>query len=137
MDPDCCEDKQFFVESSAHHTEILLLCLRLMKRLKRNICNLDDHTVLSEVKDLSAYQKGHIGDTLEYACRFWTKHLLGIPHNSPCVKEVLEEIVQFSTTHLLHWIEVLALTRDLSGGVHAIDDVEQWYTSVSVVETIY
>ena len=55
IDPDRCKDKRFYVESIAHHTEILLSCPRLMeKRLKKNICNLDDYAVLSEVKDLSA-----------------------------------------------------------------------------------
>ena len=137
MDPDRCKDKQFLVEPTVHHTEILFSCLKLMReRLRKNICNLDDHTILSEVKDLSTHQKDHIGDALEYACRFWTKHLLGVLSSSPCVKEVLEAIDHFFTTHLLHWIEVLALTRNLDGGIYAINDVEQWYVSVSIVKTI-
>ena len=54
LDPGYCQDKQFFVESIHYHAEILLACLRFMeKRLKRNICNLNDCVVLSEVKDLS------------------------------------------------------------------------------------
>ena len=54
-DPEQCKDNQFFVEPVSHHAEILLSCLGLMgKKLKKNICNLDDHVVLSEVKDLSA-----------------------------------------------------------------------------------
>ena len=130
-----CKDKQFFVDPSVHHAEILLSCLKLMReRLKRNICNLDDHAVLSEVKDLSTHKKDHIGDALEYACHFWAKHLLGIPSTSPCVEEVKRAIDQFFTTHLLHWIEVLALTRNLGIGIYAINDVEQWYTSVSAIE---
>jgi len=131
-DPKRCEDKQFFVEPADHHAKILLLCHRLMvKRLKKNICNLDDHAVLSEVKDLSTRQKVHIGDALEYACCFWTKHLLEIPSSSSCVGEVQKAIDTFFTKHLLHWIEVLVLTRNLSVGVYAINDVEQWYNLVS------
>jgi len=136
---DCkrCKDKRFFVEPTIHHAEILLLCLNLMQgKLKRNICNLDNYTVLSEVKDLTTRQKDHIGDGLEYACCFWAKHLLGIPSNSPCVEEVQRAIDKFFTTNLLHWIEVLALTKNLGAGVYAMDDVEQWYTSVSMFETI-
>ena len=98
-----CKDKQFFIDPAVHHAEILLSCLQLMgERLKRNICNLDDYAVLSEVKDLSTYKKDHIGDALEYACHFWTKHLLEIPGNSPFVGEVQRAIDQFFTTHLLH-----------------------------------
>ena len=107
------------------------------EKLKKNICNLEDHAVLSEVKDLSTHQKNYIGDALEYACRFWTKHLLGVPSSRPCVEEMLEAINQFFTTHFLHWIEVLTLTRNLDAGIYAINDVEQWCASVSAVKTVY
>jgi len=137
-DPKRCQDKQFFVEPTVHHTEILLSCLNLMReRLKKNICNLDDHAVLSEVEDLSVYRKAHIGDALEYACCFWTKHLLEIPGSSSCVEEVQRAIENLFTIHLLDWIEVLALTGNLDVGVYAINDVEKWCTLVSVVQTVY
>ena len=135
MDPDRCQDKQFYVEPTVHHTEILLSCLRLIgERLKKNIYSLDDYAVLSDVKDLSVKQKDHIGDAVEYACCFWTKHLLEIPSSSPCVEEVQRAIERFFTTCLLHWIEALALMGYLGVGVHAINDIEQWCSSVSVFE---
>jgi hypothetical protein len=134
MDPHRCKDEKFLVEPSIHHAEILLSCLRLMKRkLKRNICNLGDYAILSEVKDLSTRKKDHIGDALEYACQFWTKHLLGVPSDSPCVQEVQKAIDQFFTTHLLYWIEVLVLVGNLDAGVYAINDIEQWYAEVSII----
>ena len=133
-----CKDTWFFVDPTVHHVEILLLCLNLMgERLKRNICNLDDYTILSEVKDLSTRQKDYIGDALEYACCFWTKHLLGIPSTGPCIEKVQREIDHFFKTYFLYWIEVLALTRNLGTGVYAINDVEQWCTSVSTFEIVY
>ena len=138
LDSDRCQDKRFFVEPAAHHAQILLACLRLMaKRLKRNICNLDDYAVLSKVKDLSTRKKAHIGDALEYACRFWTKHLLEIPSSSPHAEEVQNAIDKFFTVHFLHWIEALALTRNLDAGVYAINDIEQWYNLVSGMHIIY
>ena len=136
-DPKRCRDARFFVEKIVHHAEILLSCLKLMReKLKKNICNLDDYAVLSEVKDISAQRKEYIGDALRYACHHWTKHLLEVPHSSPWVEEVQGAIDQLFTTHFLHWIEVLALTGNLGAGVYAINDVEQWYISVSAVETI-
>jgi len=132
MDPDRCEDRRFLVEPTGHHAEILLACLRLMgRRLKRNICNLDDYAVLSEVKDLSSRQKAYIGDALEYACKFWTKHLLEIPSSSPHTEEVQKAIDRFFMENLLDWIEVLVLTRNLGIGVHAMNDIKQWYNLVS------
>ena len=133
-----CNDQRFFVGPTVHHAEILLSCLSLMgERLKRNICNLDDYAVLSEVGDLSTYQKVYIGDALEYACQFWTKHLLEIPGNNPCIEEVKGVIDQFFAIHLLHWIEVLVLTRNLDAGVYAMHDVGKWFTAVSSFETVY
>jgi len=132
-----CKDKWFFVDPTVYHAEILLSCLNLMgKRLKRNICNLDDHAVLGEAQDLSSCKKGCIGEALEYACQFWTSHLLEIPGSSPCIEKVQEGIDQFFTTHLLYWIEALVLTGNLDTGVYAMNDVRQWYTSVSTFETI-
>ena len=132
MDPNCCEDEKFVVEPAARHAAVLLACLRFMgERLKRNICSLDDFAVLSEVNDPSTYKKDHIGDGLEYACKFWTKHLLEIPSNSPHAEEVQRAINKFFTVHLLHWVEVLAITRNLGVGVYAMNDIQQWYSLVS------
>ena len=134
MDPNRCKDEKFLVKPSTHHAEILLSCLRLMReRLKRNICNLDDHVILSEVEDFSTRKKDHIGEALEYTCQFWTKHLLGVSSDSTYVQEVQEAVDQFFTTHFLHWIEVLVLVGNLNIGVYAISDIEQWYTRVSTV----
>ena len=105
--------------------------------MKKNIRNLDDYAVLSEVEDLSVQRKAYIGGALEYACCFWTKHLLEIPGNSSCIREVQKAIDNFFTTHLLDWIEVLALTGSLGAGVHAINDVEQWCTLVSSLQTVH
>ena len=138
MDPHRCEDKRFLVEPEGHHVEILLGCLRLMgERLKRNICNLDDCAVLSEVKDLSVLSKAHIGDALEYACRFWTKHLLRTPHKTAYIEEVQKAIDKFFTVHLLHWIEVLAITGNPGVSVYSMADIEQWYGLVSMMGFIW
>jgi hypothetical protein len=132
-----CQDLRFFVEPKVHHAEIMLSCLKLMKeRLRRNICNLDDYAALSEVKDLPDRKKDHIGGGLGYACQFWTKHLLGVPGDSPHVEEVEREIDKFFTANLLQWIEVLVLMGNLDIGVHAMNDVVKWCTSVSIIENV-
>jgi len=137
-DPVRCKDGRFFMEPAVHHVEILLLCFNLMgEKLKKNVCNLDDYAVLSQVKDLPTRRKDYIGDALKYACCFWTKHLLRIPSSSSHVKEVQEAIAKFFTTHLLYWIEVLALIGDLGFGIHAMYDIEKWCASVSAVQTVY
>ena len=131
-DPARCKDKQFFVDPSVHHTELLFSCLNLMKKkLKRNICNLDDYVILSRVEDISTHQKLHIGDALWYACRFWTRHLIKTPNSGHGIGEVQKAVDEFFTTYLLFWIEVLAIMRNLNVGIYAINNIQQWYISVS------
>ena len=103
----------------------------------KNICILGDYAVLSEVKAISTYKKEHIGGGLEYACKYWSKHLLEIPNSSPHTEEVEEAIARFFTTHLLHWIEVLAITGNLGIGVRAMNGIEQWYNVVSSLQFVY
>ena len=137
MDQRRCKDHRFFIDPSIHHMEILLSCLSLIrKKLKKNICGLDDHVILGEGKGLSDDQKDHIGDALEYACCFWTKHLLGVPGGGQGVEEVQAAIDKFFTSCLLFWIEVLILTGKLRIGVHTLDDIEQWYALVSFTLSI-
>ena len=132
MDPERCKDERFFVDPPVYHSELLFSCLNLMKKkLRRNICNLDDHAVLSRVEDLSTHRKLHIGDALGYACCFWTKHLIKTPINGQDAEEVQKAIDEFFTTYLPFWIEVLAVMGNLDTGVYAINDIQQWYISVS------
>jgi len=100
-------------------------------RLKKDICNLGKYAFLSEVEDLAIHRATHIGDALWYACRFWTGHLMRVPSNS---SEVQKEIDGFFTNYFLFWIEVLSLMGDLDIGVHALNDIQQWYILVSGME---
>ena len=131
-DPKRCTDKQLFVDPSVNHMDIMLSCLMLMKRkLKRNICQLDDFSVLSEVRDLAVRRKAHIGDGLEYSCQFWASHLVRTVTSGPDVEGVHRAIDEFFTTHLLFWIEVLSLMDILDSGVYALRNIDEWYVKVS------
>ena len=138
MDPGRCKDERFFINPSVHHREILLSCLDIMKGgLRRNICDLDNYASPGKVDNLPALRKAHIGDALEYACRFWTKHLASIPGSGHGVEEVRKAIDEFFTTHLLFWIEVLILMGNLDVSVYAINDIRRWYASVSSQRFVY
>ena len=101
------------------------------ERLKRNICALSNYAVLTEVEDLSTRRKEYIGNALEYSCQFWAKHLAEVPSSGHGVEVVCKAIDKFFTTHLLFWIEVLTVMGCLGVSIYAINDVQQWYTSVS------
>ena len=127
-----CRDERFFINPSVHHQDILLLCLNLMgERLKRDICGLDDYAICIEAKYISTHKKECLGEALEYSCQFWAKHLAEVPSDGHDVEEVYKAIDRFFATHLLFWIEVLTIMGCLGISVHAINDVQQWYISVS------
>jgi len=129
-----CTNPQFFIDPLTYHNEILLSCLNVMKEgLKRNICNLDDHVVLSEIKDFPTQRAVYIGGALEYACNFWTKHLARVSSSSHNAEEVHRAIDEFFVTNLFFWIEVLILMGNLEIGVYALNDIQQWYMLVSYV----
>ena len=132
-DPGQCTDTRFFIDPPIHHNEILLSCLNVMEeRLKRNICNLDDDAVLSnEIKEL--LQRTYIGDALEYACSFWTKHLMKVSSSSGGIVEVYKAINKFFETGFLFWIEVLILLGRFNIGIYALNEIQQWYMLVSYV----
>jgi len=133
-DPKRCTDDQFFIDPPAHHRDILLSCLNLMeKRLRKNICNLDDYAVLSEVRDILTCQRAHIGDALEYACCFWTTHLMGTVGSNLDIKDVQQAIDTFFTNCFLFWLEVLSTLGKLEAGVSALSNIDKWYTQVSHV----
>ena len=133
-----CKDERFFINPSVHHQDILLSCLNLMdERLKRNLCDLDNNVILSEVRNLSACQKEHIGDALEYSTQFWAKHLAEVPSECHDVEEIHKAIDKFFTTHLLFWIEVLAIMGSLGISVYALNDIQKWYNSVSCEQSIF
>ena len=130
-----CKDERFFVDPQVHHEDILFSCLNLMKnRLRKNICDLGDYAPLSEVEDLPARRERCIGSSLEYACRFWTRHLANIPGNGPHVERVKEALDEFFTKRLLCWIEVLSIVGYLGAAVYAINDIRQWHISVSCTQ---
>jgi len=138
MDPGRCTDVRFFIDPAVYHNEILLSCLNVMnKRLRRNICSLGDYTVLSEIKDLLTQRATHIGDALEYACCFWTKHLVKGSSSSSGVKEVCRAINTFFETGFLFWIEVLVLMGKLDIGIYALNDIQQWCMLVSSVFLVF
>ena len=119
IDPARCTNQKFLVCPPDQHTELLAGCLAVMNReLERNMCELPDGVINSEVPDLKEKIKEHIGEALEYACRSWHKHLVPIgtiPHHvAPILREFLEK-------KFLFWLEALSV---LGAAREAIDALE-------------
>ena len=117
VDPARCTDQRFRVSPPDQHVELLAGCLETMNReLERNMCELPDGVMNSEVPDLKEKIEEHIGEALEYACRSWHKHLVGtIPdHVAPILQEFLEK-------KFLFWLEVLSVLGTARGAIDALE----------------
>ena len=57
---------------------------------------------------------------------------MGVPSNSHNIKEIHMAIDEFFTTCLLFWVEALAIMGSLDVSIYAVNNVQQWYISVSL-----
>jgi hypothetical protein len=104
----------YAVDISAQHLRIALRCLQIMNdtdHLREDICNIGNPSLLNtEVTDLEQRLAKFVPLQLRYACRFWHVHLELAGTVSDAVTSQLGE---FCKTHLLHWIELLSLLKEL------------------------
>jgi hypothetical protein len=113
LNPQRCSDMpSYVVDLPGGHLYLTECCLAvLIKELRFNICDIRDPSLFNnEVLDLQARLDQSVSAALRYACRYWAVHWLEHIRaaDSPCcIPSGLED---FSSVHILHWIEVLSLT---------------------------
>ncbi|KAL4876902.1 hypothetical protein BJY04DRAFT_222578 [Aspergillus karnatakaensis] len=106
-DPKGSKENPFKLNAVATKQELVDQCLRVMssktKGLGRNICNLENDEVLrSEIG--STLVKDSISPVMNYACRYWVKHLENAPR---CLNPV--SVLNFFNEHFLHWLEAMSI----------------------------
>ncbi|CDO69929.1 hypothetical protein BN946_scf184836.g3 [Trametes cinnabarina] len=123
IDPTRCTDQSFLVRPLFQHSHLALQCMKLMQSLKYNICQVaseHDHLENSEIPDLPAKAAQHLPAALQYACKYWTRHM--------CQAEVGEELLsaleEFSKSRLLYWLEALSLLGCVDGAIEALQSVQ-------------
>ncbi|KZP10845.1 hypothetical protein FIBSPDRAFT_198456, partial [Athelia psychrophila] len=91
--------KEFFVDATKQDQNLVLGCLRVMKKeLRFNICGLEtSHLRNADVPDLPTRVQTHITPHLLYACRFLGVHLKTIPHE----EQIGCELKDFLHEHFL------------------------------------
>jgi hypothetical protein len=115
-----CINGNFFIDTPLRHAQIARLCLeRMVCLLKRDICNIGDHTKMNhEVDDLSHKKATFLPGDLQYACRYWALHL----RESSTAESLIQLVKDFVSTSILHWIEVLSLIGELGGGMTSLQE---------------
>ncbi|KAI9066894.1 WD40 repeat-like protein [Trametes sanguinea] len=135
VDPRRCKSPHFLVKSSIQHSFLVLRCLKLMQEsLKYNVCEVPsehDHLLNHEIPGLSMKIAQHIPPALQYASRYWMRHL-GLAEVG---EELLAALEDFCNTHLLHWLEVLSLLGCVDGAVEALRSTQLYLKSIGLRKT--
>ncbi|KAI0329373.1 hypothetical protein GY45DRAFT_1371671 [Cubamyces sp. BRFM 1775] len=134
IDPTRCTDKGFLVQPCIQHFHIASRCLNLMQELKYNILghsSKDDCVLNSEIPDLLANISHHIPPALQYACKYWTRHLCG----AEVSEDLLTALEEFCKFRLLHWLEALSLLGCVDDAVDALQSVQAFLNTQSLRAT--
>jgi hypothetical protein len=113
------------IHGTAAEKQLAKRCMvQLNKHLRLNICNLHDPSLFNdEISDLEIRLRQYVTAALRYSCRFWITHWLEHIRAAGPQAQVPDGLDIFCTEHLLHWIEVLGLTKSLPAVQRAMPDL--------------
>jgi hypothetical protein len=126
-DPKRCPES-FVIDREKQNLRLTQFCIRVMIHgLKFNICHLDSsHLFNDDVSDLSRRVQAEIPPHLSYSCRFWGQHLQGTSNAGPEAQILLSDIKCFLQNHILYWLEVLSLIKEVAVAVPALISAVRW-----------
>ena len=127
VNPNRCTNQRFCVSPSNHHSELLIGCLNLMnQRLEKNMCKLPDAITNDRVCNLQERAEQYIAPALQYACRSWHKHLIGIHMALGDKLKITSVLHHFLEEKFLFWLEVLSILGTLRDAVDALEAATRW-----------
>ncbi|CUA75530.1 Vegetative incompatibility protein HET-E-1 [Podospora anserina] [Rhizoctonia solani] len=121
--------KELCCNESKSNEAMVHRCFDVMKaELRFNICGLDNSYLTDDqVDDLEARVTRCISPTLSYACRYWASHLqVTLPSD-----DTHDMILDFLSTGLLFWMEVLSLSRCIGIGAPMMQQAQTWLRQIA------
>jgi len=126
-DPTRCTNQRFHISPPDHHSQLLICCLNLMNQtLEKNICKLPSAIANSDVSDLKERAEQYICPALQYACRSWHTHLIGMQTMAPHAVTITSILHQFLEKKFLFWLEVLSILGTVRDAVDALQVTTNW-----------
>jgi hypothetical protein len=125
-----CTDLRFHVGPAAHHSDMALGCLELVKRLKRNPCSLPPFIMNQDVLDLPQVLENKLGGAVRYACSYWARHLELSPTSGDSIPQVLVSAAKMFR-NVPPWIEVMSLENRLEEVIRPMYGLLAWLDNVS------
>ena len=130
QDENRCTDPRFHIDPVTYHGGMVLGCLELVKKLKRNPCSLPPFTMNQDIPNLQQLLEDKLGGAVRYACRYWAKHLSLSPKSGNFIHQVVV-IVAGMFRSPTPWIEVISLENCLEEVIHSIYGLLDWRDEVS------
>ena len=130
QDPDRCSDPRFFISSPVYHAEMALRCLELLKKLKRNPCDLPDFVMNQDIPNIPDLLEDKIGGGLRYACAYWAMHVRSSSIDHDHATQLVVSTIEFLKENALPWIEVMSLEKRVEGVIHNINSLRDWLGTV-------
>jgi hypothetical protein len=118
----------FVVDRKKQNLRLTQFCIRvMMDELRFNICGLEtSHLFNDDVPDLSRRVQSMISSHLSYSCRFWGQHLQSASNADPGAPILFTDIKSFLRSHIMYWLEVLSLIKEVPIAVPALISAAQW-----------
>ena len=133
QDRERCSDQKFFIDCAIHHGDMALDCLKLLKKLKPNPCNLPNFVMNRDVPNLPDLLEGRVGGASRYACGYWTMHVRYSPTTDSYAMELISSAVEFFRTNAIPWVEVMSLENRLESVIHSIYHLFDWLEKVCTI----
>lgn len=108
-------------QSKSQHLELACACFSIMEQLRFNICDLPSSFIPDrEVPHLDERIRKNIGETLQYACQFWSYHWIQCEHYQSQIIDILQ---MFLKEKGIYWIEAMSVLGLLPQCGGALDSV--------------
>jgi hypothetical protein len=132
QDDERCTDRRFWINPATHHGDIVLSCLKLVRKLGRNYCSLPHFTMNQDVHDLPQLLEKKLGGAVRYACSYWARHLRLSSTSGNYARQVIVSVTEMLKS-APPWIEVLSLESRLEEVIHSMYGLLAWQDEVSEV----
>jgi len=125
QDPGRCPGSNFLISPSIYHADMAFGCLRLLRKLKPNPCDLPDFVMNRDVANVPELLEDKVGGAMRYACGYWAMHVRSSGTDSS-VFQLVCTVTGYFTSNVLPWIEIMSLENRLESVIHSIRSLFEW-----------
>ncbi|KAJ7507233.1 WD40-repeat-containing domain protein [Mycena galericulata] len=124
--PGRCSEPRYAIQLPTMEKRLTLRSLDLLLNghLRRDMLGLGQFSLVNEgIIDLEGLLQSAFPKEIQYACLYWSSHLLGVESDDSDVNSALYD---FASTYMLFWFEAMSLLKQTSRAISAMRDAHEW-----------